>query len=262
MFNSVNASSTPAPALSRGLAILELLAESRRGLTLSEIARRLSLAKSSTYQLLKCLENRRYVHCSAKTGRYLFGLKLLHLSRMALRLLKWQEGTSLLLRALMDETQLTVHLGLLEDDEAILIEKLEPRVASRVATWLGRRMELHCTAVGKVLMAYLPEELLDRLIAQHGLPRHNDNTIASARKLKEHLKKVRALGYALDDEEDEVGFRCVAAPIMDDRGAVAAAVSVVGTTEEITAPRLPSLVEKVKATAAAISEVLRGNPPE
>jgi len=84
MFNSVNASSTPAPALSRGLAILELLAESRRGLTLSEIARRLSLAKSSTYQLLKCLENRRYVHCSAKTGRYLFGLKLLHLSRMAL----------------------------------------------------------------------------------------------------------------------------------------------------------------------------------
>jgi DNA-binding IclR family transcriptional regulator len=111
-------------------------------------------------------------------------------------------------------------------------------------------------------MAYLPEEFLDRLIAQHGLPRHNDNTIASARKLKEHLKKVRALGYALDDEEDEVGFRCVAAPIMDDRGAVAAAVSVVGTTEEITAPRLPSLVEKVKATAAAISEVLRGNPPE
>jgi DNA-binding IclR family transcriptional regulator len=76
------------------------------------------------------------------------------------------------------------------------------------------------------------------------------------------LERVRRQGHAVDDEEDEVGFRCVAAPIMDDRGAVAAAVSVVGTTEEITAPRLPSLVEKVKATAAAISEVLHGNPPE
>jgi IclR family KDG regulon transcriptional repressor len=85
---------------------------------------------------------------------------------------------------------------------------------------------------------------------------------ANGQLVRGMLGKVRALGYALDDEEDEVGFRCVAAPIMDDRGAVAAAVSVVGTTEEITAPRLPSLVEKVKATAAAISDVMRGNPLE
>jgi DNA-binding IclR family transcriptional regulator len=262
MFNTRNRSPAPAPALSRGLSILELLAESKRGLTLSEISRRLELAKSSTYHLLKCLEGRGYIHCSGRTGRYLFSLKLLRLSHLALHALKLLEGTSALLRALVQETNLTVHLAILEDNEAILIDKVEPRAASRIATWLGRRMELHCTGIGKVLLAWLPEARFDRLIAEVGLPRHNENTIASARKLREHLKTVRSLGYAVDDEEDEVGFRCVAAPIFEDSGMATAAVSVVGTTDEITPQRLPELANKVKATAAAISETLQAGSEE
>jgi DNA-binding IclR family transcriptional regulator len=262
VFNTTKGSSEGAPALSRGLSILELLAESTRGLTLSEISRRLSLAKSSTCLLLRCLESRGYVHCSERSGRYLFSLKLLRLSHMALHALKLQEGTSSLLRALVEQTQLTVHLGVLESDEAILVAKSESQAATRVATWPGRRMELHCTAIGKVLMAHLPEDRLDQLIARHGLPRHNENTIGSPRKLKEHLRSVKSLGYAVDDEEDEVGFRCLSAPIFDDRGAVAAAISVVGTTDELTAERVPFLVRSVRATAASISELLRSDPAE
>ena len=246
-----------APALSRGLSILELLAESRRGLTLSEISRRLALPKSSTCLLLKNLESRGYIRGSKRTGRYLFGLKLLRLSHMALHVMKLHEGITSLLSSLVEDTQLTVHLGILEDNEAILIEKLQPRGVSRVATWLGRRMELHCTGIGKALIAYLADGDLDRIILKNGLPRHNENTIASVRKLKEHLKRVRESGFAVDDEEDEVGFRCVAAPIFDDKGGVVAAVSVVGTVEEISADRVDYLTQKVKATAVSVSELIR-----
>jgi DNA-binding IclR family transcriptional regulator len=261
-FNSVNSDHATAPALGRGLSILELLAESRRGLTLSAIARRLELPKSTTHQLLKCLATRGYVHCSERTRRYLFSLKLLRLSHMALHALKLREGHDAVLRSLMHETNLTVHLGILEDTEAILIGKLEPPEACRIATWPGRRMELHCTGIGKVLLAWLPEDRLRRLIETVGLPRHNENTIASTRKLKECLKEVRVRGYAVDDEEDELGFRCIAAPILDDHNGAIAAVSVVGTIGEITLERVAQLAGRVKAAAGAIAASLRAGAAE
>ncbi|MBV9084244.1 MAG: hypothetical protein JOZ62_16325 [Acidobacteriaceae bacterium] len=108
-------------------------------------------------------------------------------------------------------------------------------------------------------MAHLPPEELDRLIRESGLPRHNDNTISAPRRLKLELAKARELGYAVEDEKDEVGFRCVPAPVFG-AGRIAAAISIVGTVEQITSGNLALLTKLVKQTAAEISQVISAVP--
>jgi DNA-binding IclR family transcriptional regulator len=171
------------PALDRAFNALELLAASKSGLTLPELSRRLELPKSSTHALLLTMERRGYLHRNARTNRYLFGLGLFTLANRALAGLELREKASPFLRALVMRTRLTAHLAMLDHGEAVLIEKVEPQGVNKLATWLGKRMDVHCTAVGKAIIAWLEDAELDELIQARGLPRHNDNTISSARRL-------------------------------------------------------------------------------
>lgn len=244
------------PALERALAVLELLAGSRAGLTLPEISRRLRLPKSSVHCLLVTLERRGYLHRNERTMRYLFGAKLFSLANMALSGLELREIAAPFLRALSEETRLTVHLAILERSEAVLIDKVEPPGQYRLATWLGKRMDVHCTGVGKALIAYLPDEELSRLVRDRGLPRHNENSIVSLRKLKEELARVRRMGFSTDDEEDEIGLRCIGAPIFDQTGKVVAALSLSGTVSQVREDNSAALAEAAKQAASSISRAL------
>ncbi|MCS6806830.1 MAG: IclR family transcriptional regulator, partial [Blastocatellia bacterium] len=118
----------------------------------------------------------------------------------------------------MEQTKLTTHLAILEQGEAVYVEKVEAPGLVKIDTWVGRRMDINCTGVGKALIAYLPEEQLHELIKHRGLPRHNHKTITSPDKLIQDLQKVRARGYSLDDEEDELGVRCIGAPVFNHQG--------------------------------------------
>lgn len=242
-----------APALDQALTLLETLAESAKGLTLSELARKLGLPRSSTHRLLLTLVRRGFLYQDRQSGRHVLGLKLFELAKQALNGIRLREQALPFLRALMTRTRLTVHLAVLDQNGAMLVEKVEPPGLLRLATWVGKRMDLHCTGVGKALLAHLPENEADRLIREHGLPRHNENTIASARKLKEKLAEIRQLGYALDDGEDEIGLRCIGAPIFGVDGTVAASISVAGTTAQIRSENLCELARLVKQTAQDIS---------
>lgn len=244
------------PALDRALTILEVLAESKKGLSLSQLTRSLGWPKSSTHCLLLTLERRGYLHRNEQTGQYMFGLKLFGLANIALSGIELREQAAPFLQALMERTRLTVHMAILERDEAVLIDKVEPPGLFKLATWIGKRMDVHCTGVGKALIAYLPEEELDRLIKEHGLPRHNENTIVSPRRLKEALARIRQLGYSVDDEEDELGLRCIGAPIFNREGQVIASISVAGTTAQIHLENLGKSAQQVKQTALAISRQL------
>jgi DNA-binding IclR family transcriptional regulator len=244
------------PALERGLAILELLAASRAGLVLPEIAKALSLPKSSVHCLLLTLERHGYLRRNDRTNRYLFGSRLFSLGNMALNGLELRDVAAPYLRALMSATHLTVHLAILERHEAVLIDKAEPPGIFKLATWLGKRMDVHCTGVGKALIAHLPERELDRIIREGGLPRHNDNSIVCLKKLKQDLAGVRKLGYAIDDEEDEIGLRCIGAAIFDHPGNAVAALSISGTTLQIREDNGEMLAKKVTGAAAGISEAL------
>jgi len=244
------------PALENGLRALELLAQSRSGLSLAEMTRQLSIPKSTAHCLLLTLERCGYLNRNER-NRYLFGLKLFSLANMALSSLELREKAAPFLKSLMARTRLTAHLAVLENHEAVLIDKAEPIGVLKLATWLGKRMEVHCTALGKALIAWLPEEEVDAMLRERGLPRHNDNTISSVRRLKEDLARVRKQGFALDDEEDEIGARCVSAPVFADAGKVLAAVSVSGTTLQIGPDNIGVMADRVKECAASIAAILQ-----
>jgi DNA-binding IclR family transcriptional regulator len=114
-------------------------------------------------------------------------------------------------------------------------------------------MPIHCTGLGKALGAYMSEEELRSLYRVRKLPRHNENTISSFRRLQEEFSRIRQLSYAFDDEEDEVGWRCLGAPVLDDEGRPIAAVSVAGTTQMIHADNIPRLAETLKSCTTAIT---------
>jgi DNA-binding IclR family transcriptional regulator len=151
---------------------------------------------------------------------------------------------------------MTVHMAILDRDEVVVVGKVEPPGGHRVATWVGKRVDPHCTSLGKCLIAYLSEDELARLIGQRGLLRHNENTIVAPVRLKEELTKIRTMGYAMDDEEEEIGVRCIGAPVWDWDGRVIAAVSVAGPTTRINEDTCDALVGEVRQTALAISQQL------
>jgi DNA-binding IclR family transcriptional regulator len=235
------------------MALLEFLAQSRGRMGVSQLARKIGIPKSSTHCLLLTLERSGYLERNQERGHYMFSPKLLALANVPLRHLAVSEIATPYLFPLMQDTHLAVHLAIQEQGEAVLIQKVEPTGVPKMATWIGKRLEIHCTAIGKALIAFLSDDDLERLTLQHPLIRHNDNTIVSLRKLKEDLKNVRRTGSSLDDEEEEVGVRCVGAPIFDEANHVIAAISAAGKTSQVTAENVSSIAQKVVDTAKRIS---------
>jgi DNA-binding IclR family transcriptional regulator len=245
------------PALERALTVLEALAQSRKGYSVSELSRRLALPKSSVHLILRTLERRGYLQKQAAGGRYRFGLKLISLSRAALDGVELRDEARPALAALAQATGLTVHMGVLERSEIVVIERLESARPFSVVSWVGRRMDLHSTAIGKALIAYVPDDEFEAQVRPTQLARHNDRTIATMAALHKELERVRQLGYAMCDEEDEVGVRCVGAPVLNGNGHALAAISVAGTTHQIPPERVPELGGQVRGAAAEISARVR-----
>jgi len=253
------------PALHKALGILELLTVSRSGSTLPELVAQSGLAKSSAHYLLVTLERDGYVSRSERTGRYLLGMKLFRLANSVLNGLSVRQRAAAHLFGLSMRTGLTAHFAILEQNEAVLICKQEAPGGTRVATWVGKRMDLHCTAIGKAILGFLPADEVQNIIRERGLARHNENTIATPRRLYEELSRVTKVGYAIDDEEDELGWRCVGVPVFGPAGRPVAAIGVAGPTSELPAESLPLLASELRQTAKAISRAVIDSlclPPE
>jgi DNA-binding IclR family transcriptional regulator len=242
-------------SIERALAILEALAASRKGLTLSQLARSLDLARSSAYYILNTLEQCGYICRSSAGRRYTFTTKLFDLAGRSLNELGIREYAAPLLHAIMEKTGLTVHLAAISQNELVIIDKVSPPGTLQLATWVGKRLPLHCTGAGKSLLAYLADEQVERHI-KHGLTRYNDNTIATGARLRGELSRVRRNGFAVDDEEETIGLRCIGAPVFD-ANHVIAAISIAGTTAQINEENIDSLSSLVMTTAANITATLR-----
>lgn len=240
------------PAVYKALNILELLADSSVGLTLLDIVEESNLAKSSVHYLLVTLERCGYVRRSERTGRYLLGAKLFGMAHSAVGNHSLRQLTAPYLAGLRLRTRLTVHLAIFEQNEAVLIDRLETSRGAHLASWVGKRMDLHCTAIGKAILAFLPDEEIEDAIRKHGLARHNDNTVSTSRRLREELNRVAQSGYALDNEEDELGIRCLGVPIFGPADRPIAAISVVGSTSELSLDDIPRLLSELQQTASAV----------
>jgi DNA-binding IclR family transcriptional regulator len=244
----------PSTAVERAIEILEAIAPRGSGMTNSEISRRLSIPKSSASYILRTLENRGYLRRERVSGRYKLGLKVLSLSRGAQDSVAIRDVALPVLRRLVERTGLTAHLAVLDNGEAVYLERAESPGFSRVDTWIGRRLDVHSTAVGKALVAFLPQTEVEEILSERGLKKKTPRTITANAKFLRELGKVRDQGCAIDDEENNLGARCVAAPVLDNFGKAVAAVGVGGTTGQMDKPALGKARKAVKEAAREIAD--------
>jgi DNA-binding IclR family transcriptional regulator len=234
---------------------MEALADSNHGLRLRDVSAKLGIPRSSAHSLLLALERRGYLQRNDSTGRYSFGPKILGLANVALRGMTLREVAYPVLLNLMRVTGLGVNMAVLDRRQVVLIEQIEPVQVSAPMVWLGTRLDLHCTALGKALAAFQPREEWEQLV-KLARPRHNDNTISSSGRFLGELVLTRERGYAVDNEEFRLGIRCLAAPVFGGSGGTAAGISVKGRTSEIHDGNVESLVKLLLGSASAISQAL------
>ncbi len=247
---------SPSTAVERALNILEAAANRREGLTNSEISRRLNIPKSSASYILRTLERRGYLRRNAESGRYCLGLRILSLGRDAKANFDIAEVALPFMNALVERTRLTAHLAVLDQGEAVYIEKVDAPGFFKVNTWVGRRMYVHSTSVGKSLLAWQPRAEAEAILRERGLKKRTPKTITNLSRFLAELESVRLQGYAVDDEENSLGARCVAAPVFDALGGVPAALGVSGTLSQMGEAELPRIAEAVKETTRRISRQL------
>ncbi len=252
---------SPSVAVERALAMLEAAAQEPEGLSNAEISRKLKIPKSSASYILRTLESRGYLNRDEESGKYRVGLKILSLSRGALSGIDVREVALPIMRHLMEKTNLTCHLAILDGPDAVYIEKVEPHGFLRVDTWVGRRMRVHATSVGKALVAYIPQERLEKIIAQSGMEKRTPKTITTMPRLLKELERVRAQGHAVDDEENNLGARCLGAPIFDQDGTIEASLGLSGTSHQVNSQTMPHIVEMLKDAARRISMQLGYRAP-
>jgi len=248
---------SPAIAVERALNILEAAAQRRDGLTNAEISRKLGIPKSSASYILRTLEKRSYLRREAETGRYRLGLKILSLGGDAQANLDIADVALPFMRILGEKIRMTVHLAVLDQGEAVYIEKVEAPGFFRVNTWVGRRMFLHSTSVGKCLLAWLPRHAIENIVKQQGLKKRTPKTITSMARLIAELEHIKQLGYAVDDEENSLGARCLGAPVFDTMGNVTAALGASGTLTQTDEASMPRIIEALKETARRISRQMQ-----
>ena len=230
------------PSVDRAMNLLELLASSRRGLTLSELSRKLSIPKSTTYYLVYTLVTRGYVQ-RTNSGHYSLGFRFADVASASTAGLNLSTLAKPYLRQIAARLNLTTILAVLGGAEAVIIGKVTwaRDGDGGGGAWVGRHLDPHCTAQGKALIANLPDDELDKLLTGRELAQSTNKTILSLPALKAHLAEVRANGYSVNDEEHVLGARAVAAPVVDSWGVVIAAISVRGSTHQIPSSRLREL---------------------
>lgn len=235
-------------AVDRALDILELLGRQRTEFGLPELSKAVGLPKATVFRYLSTLEERGYVRKSSDNDKYTLGLKILQLSNDMLGSVTLHEVALPHMRKLVARFQETVNLALLDEYEVVYVEILESPKAFKMSSQVGGREMPHATALGKAMLAFLPEEEVNEIIQTTGLPRRTPRTICTPSRFKEELEAIRQRGYAVDQEENEEGAHCVGVPIFDHRRKPIAAISISG-------PAIRILTNQIEHIGSALVEV-------
>jgi IclR family transcriptional regulator, KDG regulon repressor len=237
----------------KALDVLECIAFSGQSLSAPEVAERCGLTRPTTYRLISTLAARGYV-ASGQDGRYRLGTKMLSLSKRLIEHAQLPQLARPDLEALCENAGESVHLGVLEDIEVLYVDKVESVLAARMYSVVGSRNPLHCTSLGKAILAFLPETERSMLLGRINYTERTPNTITSRAHLELHLEQVRAQGFAVDDVENEEGIRCVGVPVLGNSGLPIAAVSVSGPVVRMTPERAIALAPMLQETGRRISQ--------
>lgn len=243
------------PALEKGLSVIETLSRSAVPLGVTDLYEANPLPKTTIFMILNTLEDLNYVR-KTEDGKYRLTMKLYNIGKDMLSRLDIRSVAKPVMERLASELRFTVHLAVLEKGKAVYIEKVKGPGFVQFSTEIGQSMHLHNSGVGKALAAFVPEEALDRHLSAHGLPAATPNTITDPNAFKSFLAFVRETGYAIEDEEGEIGIRCIAAPIFDHAGATVAALGVTALRNELPSVSFQEIGGILKQCALQISQEL------
>lgn len=246
-------------SVNNALAVLESFSVERPEIGVTELSHTLGLGKSTVHRLLTSLAARGYVRKNPDTERYCLGFKAFEVGSLTAGRGAIREVAAPFLRSLMLATKETVHLGVLDEWEVVYIDKMESDQPLQMYSRVGRRAPLYCTALGKALAAWEPEDWVDKFLRRR-LRAYTPSTLTEPGDLRRELSKIRATRYALDGEEFSLGLKCVAAPLFDHSRRVVASIGIAGPSVRLSSDRLPRLASLVRESAAGVSRALGANP--
>jgi len=246
-------------AVSHALDLLEQFhGEGVAELGVTELAKRLRLHKNNVFRLLATLEARGYVEQNRITGNYRLGLKTLEIRQTMIRQMALIPYARPVLEELVRECDETAYVSVLKENLSVYLYGVESHATVRVISRLGSRLPAYCTAAGKAMLASLPEPELEHYLARRELAPYTPNTITDRDRLREHLKEIAAAGYAIDNEELEIGVRGVAAPIRDYRAVTVGAVIISGPSMRFSDERIAADLAPLAQKAAETISVKLG----
>lgn len=242
-------------AIDRAVMILRLFSDERRELKLTDIAEELDLNKSTVHGIISTLKYHGLIDQNEDTQKYRLGLYLMELGDRVSHSLDIIEISSPIIKDLCSQVEETVHLGTLDGDEVVYIDKKESNQSMRIFSAIGARNPAHCTGVGKAMLAYRDMDKLEELLPDE-LVKLTPHTITDKKELIKELSQIREQGYALDNEENTVGLTCVAAPIFDKNGEAKYAISISGPTIRMNYKQIEKAKELVMDSTKRISRKL------
>lgn len=251
--------SSSVQSVDRAFAILEALSASPHGKSLTELSTVVGLHVSTTHRLLGALSSRGYVQKDIESGKYRLTMRLFEIGGRAVNGLNLVSISRPFLERLAGSTGETIHLVARNGDEVVYVYKEDTGSSViRMASFVGLRRPMYCTAVGKSILAYLPDAEVEAIWNRTEIKAFTPNTIVNFPRLAAELSQVRRQGYALDREEHELGILCVAAPIFDHLGVPVAAISVSSPASRANTERVKSFSQEVIHATTSITHLLGG----
>ncbi|HEX2034409.1 MAG TPA: IclR family transcriptional regulator [Chloroflexota bacterium] len=241
--------------LGKAMDLLDVLA-AHEVLSLTELSKRAGVHKVTAFRILTNFEERGYVEREPATGHYRLGFRLMELGMRVTERLDLRTVARPILTALRAEVGETVNLAVPGSNGIVYIDILQSTYELRMAARVGAQDDYHATALGKAMIAFWPASGVAQLLRRGRLRAKTARTITTAKALQRELELTRERGYSVDDEENEVGARCIGAPVFDQSGAVVAAISVAGPVSRLAAETLPALAERVLQAGRQISHRL------
>ncbi len=245
----------PVTAVVRAAAILRAFSHERPTLHFSQIVDAVGLPKSTTHRLLLTLIDVGFVE-QRQDGTYALGIGLFEVGSLAYANVSLRAVAQPFVRHLMDETEETVHMGVLDGFEVVSLEQASSPHSLRAEVYVGNRAPLHCTAVGKAILAFSENSTWQHQFWANSFKRFTAATITDPAGLRSELEDIRKRGYAVDNEEHEVGVRCVGAPIRDASGAVVGSLSISGPSARVTPESVAGLAHRLLQATGQISAAL------
>lgn len=239
-------------SVDRALDLLDALAAAGGELALKDLSRQVGLSKSTCHGLLITMERRDIVG-QTPSGNYTLGLRLTELGNLAVNRLDLRREARAILRHLSAEFKETVHLVTSQGLDVVYIDKVESEHSIRTVTQIGTRLPAACTGVGKAILANLPPERFEKVMNAIALTPRTHTTITDRQKFREHMLEVRQRGWAIDDEEFDIGLRCVAAPIFNHTRTCLGALSISGPAVRMGPSQIALMIPAVVQAAAEIS---------